>query len=71
MVFCTFSLSATSERCAHPYQLRWFTYERLQHFGVTFAELALDFSVVTGLPVLQAPYAGARVCGAASELSAV
>ena len=43
----------------------------LQHFGVTFAELALDFSVVTGLPVLQAPYAGARVCGAASELSAV
>jgi hypothetical protein len=43
----------------------------LQHFCVTFAELALDFSVVTGLPVLQAPYAGARVCGAASELSAV
>ena len=33
----------------------------LQHFGVTFAELALDFSVVTGLPVLQAPYAGARL----------
>ena len=61
MVFCTFSLSATSERCAHPYQLRWLRDERLQHFGATLAEPALDFCVVTGLPVLQAPYAGARL----------